>query len=299
MSQVEIMQSNSSNMPDKIFYINLDRRPDRNQNVQKLLKQFNLQNISERISATDGSKLNLDTLSRDIISEKGIADAKDKTKKTGIPLTPGGIGCALSHRSAWKKIVDQNLGSGLILEDDIRINKDFIKKLHHYMRAAKPLMYDILFIGYHPASIKYIGKNTQTSSENSSDPMFVRSSRTYGLFGYIVSRKGAEKLMKIFPIDEQIDSAMSDAQIPHNLNIYLVKPEDRIITSDPSEDAKEFGTDIQKRESFETYPGHGYEYPSEAPDVWFYHLIWFLTAIVALYLIGMFSGLLDKKEKIN
>lgn len=290
------MSKTQSDVPDKIFYINLDRRLDRDQNVQQLLNKFGVQNIAERISAVDGSKLDLDEVSlkntvlRNIISKQGIIDAKDKTKKTGIPLTPGGIGCAMSHRSAWKRIIDQNLESALILEDDIHIDQNFHQKLHQYMRLAKPLMYDVLFIGYHPATIKYI-------SPRSVNDVFVKSPRTYGLFGYVVSKKGAEKLLKIFPIDLQIDTAISEAIGPHKLNIYLVKPEHRIITSDPSEVAKEFGTDIQKRENFESNHTSTYMSTLDSPDAFFYHMIWFLTAIVGLYLVGMFSGLMDQSKK--
>src|SRR5271154_1244753 len=102
-------------MLDGIFYINLDRRPDRNANVQKLLKQFDIQHISQRISAVDGSVLNLDLIPDTIISKQGIRDAKDSTKNTGIPLTPGAIGCAMSHMYVWKQIIKQNLNSTLIL----------------------------------------------------------------------------------------------------------------------------------------------------------------------------------------
>ena len=50
------------------------------------------------------------------------------------------IGCFLSHRKAWKKIVEQKLDAGLILEDDIRIspltfNKSFnfaLKNIQKY-----------------------------------------------------------------------------------------------------------------------------------------------------------------------
>lgn len=285
-------------MIDKIFYINLDRRPDRNTNVQNFLQQFNLQLIAQRISAVDGSKLNLDHVPKTIISEKGIHDAKDKSKKTGIPLTPGGIGCALSHRTVWEHIITQNLKSALILEDDIRVEQDFHNKLNKIMNSVKGLDYDVLFLGYHPASLKYL----DTKLINN---MFVRSPRTYGLFGYVVSKKGAEKLLKIFPIDVQIDTAISEAILKHRLNVLLVRPDLRIITSDPSEDAKQFGTDIQSRETFQSgaSPGtivgpSGKIYPTynstlDSPDAFFYHIVWFMTAIITLYLIGMFSGLMN------
>ena len=34
----------------------------------------------------------------------------------------GEIGCFLSHRSVWKKIVAQNLTAGIIFEDDVQID---------------------------------------------------------------------------------------------------------------------------------------------------------------------------------
>jgi hypothetical protein len=105
------------------------------------------------------------------------------------------------------------------------------------MKNDWPDSYDIIFLGYHPSSIKYIYGNVNYT--------FVKSDKVFGLFGYIVSYNGAKKLLDIFPIDEQIDT-----EIHKNFNkidAYLVDPKKRIIISDPSEYAKEFGTDIQKR----------------------------------------------------
>lgn len=228
---------NEPNMPDKIYYINLDRRPDRRKNVEKLIKYFELEDITERIPAVDGSKLDLDNIPKNIITPAGIADAKDKNKMVYVLLTPGAIGCAMSHKDGYQKIIDNNLESALILEDDIRIDKDFHKKLHYLMNKAEELDYDVMFLGYHPSSIKYIREQV--------NDVFVRSSRVYGLFGYVVSRKGAEKLLKLFPINKQIDTEISNNS--SKLNMLLVNPEYRIITSDPSEVAYEFGTDIQSR----------------------------------------------------
>ncbi|MEP3438030.1 MAG: glycosyltransferase family 25 protein [Hoeflea sp.] len=39
-----------------------------------------------------------------------------------FPLSPGEIGCFLSHRKAWRMIVDMGLKAGLILEDDVEID---------------------------------------------------------------------------------------------------------------------------------------------------------------------------------
>ena len=224
---------------DKIFYINLDRRPDRNANVKKIIRELNIDAI--RVPAVDGSTLDLNTLPPDIITENGIQDAKNKNQKVYVPLTPGGIGCALSHRSVWKKIVDENISSALILEDDIRIDPMFHQKLINFAKYW-PTNYDVLFLGYHPSTIKYI------DYLNPVNCMFVRTNKVYGLFGYVVSNRGAGKLLKIFPISQQIDTEMYKNF--HSLDAYLIEPRNRIIFSDPSEYAVEFGTDIQKRENF-------------------------------------------------
>ena len=232
-----ISQSQNNNYNQffsKIFYINLDRRPDRDQNVKNILNRLGLN--AERVSAVDGSKLNPNQISRDIITENGISDALNKKQKVYVPLTMGGIGCAMSHSLVWQKILDQKLDNALILEDDIRINNSFYQNLIN-MKNDWPDSYDVIFLGYHPPSIKYIYGNVNYT--------FVKSDKVFGLFGYIVSYKGAQKLLNIFPINEQIDT-----EIHKNFNkidAYLVEPKKRVILSDPSEYAKEFGTDIQKR----------------------------------------------------
>lgn len=225
----------------KIFYINLDRRSDRDENVKKLLKQHDLDKITERISAVDGSKLNLDTIPETLVTKKGILNAKNKKMRVGVPMTPGAIGCAFSHKKVWEKIVNENIDAALILEDDIRMSKHFNKLIKKYSRYL-PGSYDVLFFGYHPSSIKYVNQITPG--------IFVRTQKIFGLFGYVVTKKGAEKLLKLFPIEDQIDTEIYRGFTTRNINAYVIRPELRFITSDPSEVAKEFGTDIQIREKF-------------------------------------------------
>lgn len=224
-------------MIEKIFYINLDRRQDRNINVLQIMKKYGMN--ATRISAIDGTKLDVTKIPNSIITEKGIHDAQKKNQHISVSLTMGAIGCALSHRNVWKKIIDENIDNVLILEDDIRFDSNFGKKLDNYANHW-PKNYDVIFLGYHPASIKFITKSV--------NDVFTRSNNVYGTFGYVVSKKGAEKLLKIFPLNYQIDTEIH--RNFHNIDAYLVKPNYRIILSDPSEFAKDFGSDIQKQENF-------------------------------------------------
>jgi len=233
---------------DRIFYINLKRRNDRNDNIINQINKYNLQSITERVEAVDGTQIDIDNISENIITQKGKIMAQNKNKRFGITLTNGGIGCALSHLSIWLKIKnDKSINSALILEDDMTFADDFINKLKFYENKINN-DYDLFFLGYHPSS-----KKSLTHQINN---FFVKSKRVYGLFGYIVTKKGAEKLVNLFPITYQIDSEISNSM--NYLNIILIQPEYALIFSEPSEVATTFGSDIQiinrmiKKETFNT-----------------------------------------------
>ena len=51
-------------------------------------------------------------------------------------LRPGEIGCFLSHRRIWKKMVDESIQQLLILEDDIEMLPNFDQSLQHAIETA-------------------------------------------------------------------------------------------------------------------------------------------------------------------
>ena len=141
----------------------------------------------------------------------------------------------------YKKIIDENLDYALILEDDITLVEDFVEQFNTIVYHC-PKDLDMLFLGYHNSSIKYITKDL--------NEYICKSNKVFGLFGYIVSNKGAQKLLSIFPITEQIDSEISNNM--SIFNCYLVVPDNRIILSDESSIYSKFGTDIQVRDEQES-----------------------------------------------
>ena len=103
-------------MNHKIFIINLDERPDKFKNAENQLVTQGL--ICERISAIRGSNL----------TEEQIQQAYDSTankKHYMKTMSVGEIGCYMSHRATWQKIVDENLDYAIILEDDCKLEPDF------------------------------------------------------------------------------------------------------------------------------------------------------------------------------
>ena len=226
---------------DKILYINLSHRTDRNKNVIDQITKLNLMDKLVRINAINGHQLDIMNISNSLITDQGKANATNTKLPVYIPLTKGAIGCALSHRDAYKYIIDNNLTNALILEDDVTIDPNIFKIKLAKLMEMTPKDYDVLFIGYHNSTIQYIDKKINDSI---SKPLMV-----YGLFGYIVSNKGAKKLLNVFPITRQIDTEISFKF--NEINAYVVNPDDRIVFSDSSSPETKFGTDIQIREEYE------------------------------------------------
>ena len=250
---------------DNIYYINLDRRPDRKEHVEKSLEYLDLLNITTRIDAVDGNKIIPDEISKKLITQEGLSDAYDKEGELYAPLTIGGIGCALSHRNTYKKIIFNNIQKCLILEDDAKLNADFLKILEEVEQNI-PTDFDMLFLGYHVAYIE----------ENVNNYCFIPD-RVYGLFGYIVSLEGAKKLLDIFPISQQIDTVISENM--NKFKAYCLNIQFHVIFSDRSSVTTQFGTDIQIREHFDI------DFSSGSMDGILNYVILFLLIYIILILI--------------
>ena len=96
---------------DNVFYINLDKDVDRNENV---LNQFNKLKIkAQRFSAING-------IDDEIVNEEFN---KENTK-----ITKNEIACTLSHRRIWENIVKNKTPWTLIFEDDIFIQEGITQK---------------------------------------------------------------------------------------------------------------------------------------------------------------------------
>ena len=100
----------------KIFVINLDERPDKFKNAED---QILAQGLScERISAIRGSNLSEEEITKNY-------DTKANKKHYMKTMSVGEIGCYMSHRAAWQRIIDEELDYAIILEDDAEVLSNF------------------------------------------------------------------------------------------------------------------------------------------------------------------------------
>lgn len=98
----------------KIFLINLEHRVDRLDFVKKQLEQHNL--LFERIDAVNGINLSFD--------DQNVIDVEKFTLLQKKKPVKGELGCAMSHRKVWKKMIDEKIDYALILEDDVKFDKN-------------------------------------------------------------------------------------------------------------------------------------------------------------------------------
>jgi GR25 family glycosyltransferase involved in LPS biosynthesis len=219
----------------RIIYINLDRRPDRNENVINELSKIDYKGPVVRFKAVDAKELNFKSLAKNLFTDESIKTALDDNKGLYTLMTKGGIGCALSHGYIYANILAGSDEYVLILEDDIWFDDNFDKILKDTLKNIN-YDYDVLWLGYHTKINKKLLNNVDV-------PL-----KLWGLFGYIINKKAAKKFLEVFPLTLQIDSELPRAFI--DLKVYALKENDRIVLSEPSQVADTFGTDIQYREPF-------------------------------------------------
>lgn len=126
-----------------------------------------------------------------------------------IPMTPGEIGVSLSHYYLWKKIVTENIPQTIILEDDsFNVDADFENKFQIVVRNA-PENWDILLISFwlHQGEKGYAVNKIISKTH---DFVFLNC--------YMITKRGAEKLLNCGTINMPVDSWISKQS--HVVNIY-------------------------------------------------------------------------------
>jgi len=200
---------------NKVFVINLDRQIERWNTLKKELKNIStnggetLLNFSERFSAIDGKNESLSSSKIAMtykLQDQYFVDPDPqlldilREKDINIDLTKQEVAVALSHISIWEKIVNENISNALILEDDVFFENNFSKKTNSIWNelSNSDIKFDLLFLSY-----KKVARNPEINliSKNLSIP--IRG--IWWLSGYILSNKGAKKLLDKLPVVGPID----------------------------------------------------------------------------------------------
>ncbi|XP_013008994.2 inactive glycosyltransferase 25 family member 3 isoform X1 [Cavia porcellus] len=182
---------------DEVFVISLARRPARRQRMLSSLWEME---ISGRVvDAVDGWMLNssvLRSLGVDLLP--GYQDPY-----SGRTLTKGEVGCFLSHYSIWEEMAARGLAQVLVLEDDVRFERNFRGRLEQLMEevATQKLQWDLIYLGR-----KQVSPEEEVAVEGL--PGLVVAGYSYWTLAYTLSLAGARKLLasqplrRMVPVDE-------------------------------------------------------------------------------------------------
>jgi GR25 family glycosyltransferase involved in LPS biosynthesis len=214
----------------KVFVISLRKSSDRRTHMTNLLNTLGVS--FEFFDAFDGLALP---------SDAPAYDADAWLKNNGTPMTPGELGCAMSHRAIYERMVTDNIPEALILEDDVVIDpalvpilsdKSFINSVHYdwlqidYFRVGLPFLRawmkgSIIQIRRKPSFIWYalakapviiamsIYEKLRELYRRIRGPAIISFYRPlYLASAYIVTLDGAKKLIQIqTPVSQPSDRA--------------------------------------------------------------------------------------------
>ena len=191
-----------------IKIVNLKRRPDRREQMDKVLEGIE----HDFVEAMDGSKLDETEFIYNLF------------KNNDFNYRRGFIGCALSHYELWKSLVKDKVHDYyIILEDDITVTPDLKNKLESIKEdiATK----DCIFLGY--SMFKGNRQATKSTYYNESAPKVVELQKNLymgGTFMYSITKKGAAAFLKyteVNGIKHGIDYMM---KIATGIELYETQP---------------------------------------------------------------------------
>ena len=203
---------------DKIFIINLKSRNDRLMKMRLLIDTLNIdKNLIEIFEAVDGMDIT-DSEINSTLSISALDTLYNKSNNHKDIRTKGAIGCYLSHYKIWEKVVNNNLDNVLIFEDDLILDVD-IKEFEEYLNSI-PQDYDVAMLSWFSLWFDLLNNPKKKIIINNYWNKY-NSINVFSCGSYLISRKGAEKLIKnAFPICYQVDAYIN---ILNNIDTTFVR----------------------------------------------------------------------------
>jgi glycosyl transferase family 25 len=159
---------------NKTYVINLEHDKARFNDILKMGTRANIP--LERFDAINGKLLAAnDPYIKKFFSENNKLKNSQK-------------GCALSHIKIWEQIANNKNEIVMILEDDAIIPENFNKKIDKYIKEL-PIDWEMILLGGNNLIGKRYSKHFIEANPT------VKKHCNYGLFGYMIKRSTARKLL--------------------------------------------------------------------------------------------------------
>lgn len=178
---------------DKIYCLNLDRRPDRWRNTLTSFLQWGVQ--AERFPAVDGESPFVAGQYREYLRRL----ASSGPSSCNPPLaSPGALGCLLSHTKILESAIQNRHQRILIFEDDVKFHRSFLAEFQKVRKL--PSNWKLLYLGasQHDWHQVTLGGNG-----------FYCAKRSLGTFAVAIDRSIFNLLISLFcgsqlPVDQYL-----------------------------------------------------------------------------------------------
>lgn len=172
-------------MTIKTYVINLKGSVDRRKNVLAELSKYPFMDY-ELVEAVDGRKMSQEDVDH-------LFDSKRFLRRMGYEVMPGEIGCTLSHRVCYRKLLSSEDEVALILEDDVRFlaEENRIEELIGTISAQMTGKPCVVTLTRH--RLYYSWGERPVMGEYS----LCRVREAWGTCAYLINKKAAAVLLKI------------------------------------------------------------------------------------------------------
>ncbi|WP_370871967.1 glycosyltransferase family 25 protein [Hydrogenophaga sp.] len=206
---------------EKIYVINLDREPDRWLRIKQELRRIrdrlgnDLLDLTERYAAVDARDFLQDpSIDADVdpyytLADQLFVEPQPQTLPTRfdldarIRMTRAEVAVARSHIEVWRRIARGAQTHALILEDDVWFHPSFARHLDEAWKdvvaeSKEDEGVDVIYVSYVEA--RHGAPKTFVSSA-----VFRPVRGLWHLSGYILSKQGAQRLLRLLPCRGPVD----------------------------------------------------------------------------------------------
>jgi GR25 family glycosyltransferase involved in LPS biosynthesis len=202
----------------RIYVINLDRQTGRWDQIQRELRGIRdehgvpLADLTKRLSAVDARyhvepppelvQLGYTLADQLYVDPHPLPAGVGSPAEVSIEMSREEVAVALSHMKAWELIAASDHEYGLVLEDDVYFRRDFSKVFDRAWSALAlkngSITLDLLYVSY---------KEARGGAEWTAAPAPVRRPvrGLWQLSGYVLSKRGAGKLLDRLPVRGPVD----------------------------------------------------------------------------------------------
>mgnify|MGYP003673366559 CR=1 FL=1 len=210
---------NSKFLISHVYVINLKRQPSRWEEIDAELQQIidvsgsKLNSLTERYNAIDAKDFFKDPVKNNdldpeytledqlFVEPQPLAMPTNFDLHSKIQMSRPEIAVAYSHIELWRKIASGHNEYTLILEDDVWFTPGFSKELNNAWMEIKEngqSEFDIFYLSFE--EVKNGAPKTYISNK-----IFRPVRGLWNLSGYVISKQGAKKLLKLLPCKGPID----------------------------------------------------------------------------------------------